>query len=242
MGLQSGRLLGFEALARWQHPTRGMLLPGEFIGIAEETGLISEIGDWSMREACRQLAIWQHQRPAMPDLFMSVNISAPQLTQPDLAHKIAQILQSAGIAAHQLKLEIVESALVAEGDTVISVCRQLKALGVQLSIDDFGTGYSSLSYLHRFPLDTVKIDRSFISQLSVGGEHAKIVTAIIALGRALGLQIIAEGIETHDQLTQLRAFDCDCGQGWLFARALTPAQAEVMIATSEVGLSLGACA
>src|SRR6266496_3593789 len=161
-------------------------MPDEFIPLAEDTGQITTLGQWVLREACRQLAGWQSRLPNLPPLTISVNVSAKQLAQPDLVAQIMQTLQETSLDARQLKLEIVESALVAEGAAVAATFKELKALGVQLSIDDFGTGYSSLSYLHQFPVDTIKIDRTFVSRLGADQEHAEIITAIVALSRQRG--------------------------------------------------------
>jgi diguanylate cyclase (GGDEF)-like protein/PAS domain S-box-containing protein len=231
VALYTDRVVGFEALVRWQHPSRGLLLPGEFFPLAEETGLITALGQWVLRESCRQLADWQSRLTHLPPLTVSVNLSAKQLLQPDLVAQIAQTIWDTGLNPRQLKLEIIESALVAEGEAATTALNQLKSLGVQLSIDDFGTGYSSLSYLHRFPVDTIKIDRSFVSQLDVAGGHDAIITAIVTLARSLGMNAIAAGVETTAQRDQLKALHCEYGQGWLFARALVGDQATALVAS-----------
>jgi diguanylate cyclase (GGDEF)-like protein len=230
IALRTNEIVGFEALLRWQHPTRGIVAPGDFIAVAEDAGLLDPLSQWGLREACRQLVAWQSS--AGPPLTVSVNIAASQLTHPDLVAQIGQTLRETGLAPGQLILEIVEGALVADGAT--AVLAQLKALGVQLSIDDFGTGYSSLSYLHRFPVDTIKIDRSFVSRLDSDPDHAEVLTAIVSLARSLGLDTIAEGVETREQCARLRTLGCNYGQGWLFAPALAPAEATVLLATSPI--------
>jgi diguanylate cyclase (GGDEF)-like protein/PAS domain S-box-containing protein len=233
VSLHTEQIVGFEALVRWQHPQRGMIPPDMFIPLAEDTGLITVLGQIVLREACRQLAVWQAQLPALPQLYMSVNLSAKQMAQPDLVELIAETLRETGLAPHQLKLEILESALIGRALAAETLGR-LKDLGVQISIDDFGTGYSSLSYLHQFPVDTLKIDRSFISRMGVNGEHSEIILAIVTLARSLGMEAIAEGVETISQRDQLRELQCDYGQGWLFARALDQSAATDLVASLAV--------
>ncbi|MDT4966365.1 MAG: hypothetical protein QOJ64_1102 [Acidobacteriota bacterium] len=218
VSLATHEITGFEALVRWQHPARGLISPLDFIPIAEETGLIVPIGQWVLQQACRQMSEWQRQAPADPPLFISVNLSAKQFTQPDLLKQITRVLRDTGLDAHSLKLEITESVVMEQMDAVTGTLRQLKALGVELSIDDFGTGYSSLSYLHRLPIDTLKIDRSFVSQMSQKDENREIVRTIATLAQSLGLKVVAEGIETIEQVEQLRALKCEGGQGFLFSR------------------------
>jgi EAL domain-containing protein (putative c-di-GMP-specific phosphodiesterase class I) len=226
VSLGTGRLRGFEALIRWPHPERGLVPPLQFIGVAEETGLIVPLGAWVLDRACSQMREWQRTQPAAKDLTMHVNLSARQFVHPDLAADIAAVLESTSLPPSSLNLEITESAVIENPDAVIAVLDRLKALGVRVSIDDFGTGHSSLSYLHRFPIDALKIDRSFVSAMTVG--QSSIIQAIIALGQALGLEVVAEGIETPDQLSQLHQLSCDNGQGYLFAPALRTSQAEAL--------------
>jgi len=230
VSLHTEQIVGFEALVRWQHPERGMIPPDMFIPVAEDTGMITVLGQIVLREACRQLAEWQAQLPGLPPLMMSVNLSAKQLAQPDLLDLIDNALRETGLSAKQLKLEILEGALIGKAQAAETL-RRIKDLGVQISIDDFGTGYSSLSYLHQFPVDTLKIDRSFISQMGTNGEHNEIISAIVSLARSLGMEAIAEGIETVAQRDQLRELNCDYGQGWLFARALDQAAATTLVAS-----------
>src|SRR5438309_512508 len=216
--LESGKLAGFEALIRWEHPERGFINPGDFISLAEDTGLIAPIGMWVLQRACEQLAKWQWQSPANRNLFMSVNLSSKQLAQSSLVNQIREVLQQTHVEAKHLKLEITESAVMDNAETAVQLLRRLKALGVQLSIDDFGTGYSSLGYLHRFPVDTLKIDRSFIGRIGEAAENIEIVRTIVSLADNMGMEVVAEGVETLAQFSQLRALNCQYGQGYLFSR------------------------
>lgn len=237
VSLETGCIAGFEALLRWQHPRRGFLSPLEFIPVAEETGLILPIGGWVLREACRQMRMWQIQFPSTRSLSISVNISGKQFTQPNLVEQIEQILRETGLSAESLKLEITESVIIQHGDATEAMLTQLRNLGVQLCIDDFGTGYSSLSYLHRFPVDMLKIDRSFVSRIGTNGENAEIVGAIVALAQTLGMSAVAEGTETEEQLAQLRLLKCDFGQGWWFSRAVDGEAAAALIASEMLNIA-----
>jgi diguanylate cyclase (GGDEF)-like protein len=221
MHLETGKVAGFEALARWEHPERGLVSPTEFIPVAEETGLIVPIGLWMLEEACRQMHEWHCQSPANRLLTISVNLSGKQLMQPDLIREIEQILRRTGIEPRCLKLEITESVVMENAEVVTVMLNQLRALNIRLSIDDFGTGYSSLSYLHRFPVDTLKIDRSFISRMGPDNENNEIVRTIAKLAQNLGMEIVAEGIETEEQLRQLSLLACEYGQGYLFSHPLS---------------------
>lgn len=218
VSLTSGRISGFEALVRWKHPERGLITPEKFIPVAEETGLIVPIGQLVLSEACRQTRRWQRQFPAMQPLSISVNLSSKQLTQPDLIDQIKQSLQRSGLDPLSLKLEITESVVMENTETAISMLTQLRALQVGLSIDDFGTGYSSLSYLHRFPVGTLKIDRSFVSRLGNNDENGEIVKTIIMLAQNLKMDVVAEGVEKDDQLLHLRNLKCDYAQGYLISK------------------------
>jgi diguanylate cyclase (GGDEF)-like protein len=229
VSLKTGRINGFEALVRWQHPHRGLVSPVEFIPIAEETGLIIPIGYWVLCEACRQISAWQEYYQASP-LTISVNFSGKQFSQPDLIKQIDQILQETGLDGKSLKLEITESVLIENAESAAAMFLHLKSLGVQVHIDDFGTGYSSLSYLHRFPIDGLKIDRSFVSRMGVNNENSEIVKTIMTMAHNLGMSVIAEGIETAEQLTQLRALQCEYGQGYFFSKPLKPEAAAAFIA------------
>ncbi len=218
VSLESGQLSGFEALIRWQHPERGFVNPGDFIPLAEDTGLIVPIGQWILKRACQQLAKWQWQSPANRDLFMSVNLSSKQIAQPDLVNWIRDALEETNIEAKYLKLEITESAVMDNAEQAVRLLKRLQSLGVQLSIDDFGTGYSSLGYLHRFPVNTLKIDRSFVGRIGEAAENIEIVRTIVSLAENMGMEVVAEGVETLSQLTQLRKLNCQYGQGYLFSR------------------------
>jgi diguanylate cyclase (GGDEF)-like protein/PAS domain S-box-containing protein len=235
VALASGCTIGFEALVRWRHPKRGMLGPGEFLPVAEETGLIASIDWWVLRRACRQLAAWQTAFRLNHPLSMSVNLSGRDFSRPDVADRIAQELRDVGLAGHSLRLEITESVIMEHSEIAAATLARLRAIGVQVSIDDFGTGYSSLSYLHRFPIDTLKIDRSFVSRIGTEGQNTKIIQTIITLARDLGMQVIAEGVETLDQCNQLRELRCEYGQGFFFSRPLDDAAAAVLLAERYVG-------
>jgi diguanylate cyclase (GGDEF)-like protein len=229
VSLINNQISGFEVLIRWQHPLRGLVSPMEFIPIAEETGLIIALGSWVLREACQQMHLWQLQFKEISNWKISINISSKQLAQPNFGELIKQILQETKLNPHSLKLEITESSLVEDTKSTIAILQELKALGVQFSLDDFGTGYSSLSYLHQFPFDTIKIDRSFVSSIDGNGEKLGIVRAIITLARSLGMDTIAEGIETIDQLAQLKALKCQYGQGYLLFKPLDKSSLESSI-------------
>src|SRR5215217_7407757 len=217
VSLQTGRLAGFEALVRWNHPRRGLVSPADFIPVAEETGLIVPIGQWVLNEACAHVRQWQIDSPSHRSLSLSVNLSARQVAQPDLLERIKEALATSKLNPHCLKLEITESVVMENAEAAALMFKQLRSLGVQLSIDDFGTGYSSLSYLHRFPLNYLKIDRSFVMRLTTDDDNA-IVRTISTLARNLGMEVIAEGIETEEQFQQLKMLGCEYGQGYLFSR------------------------
>ncbi|MEZ5427917.1 MAG: bifunctional diguanylate cyclase/phosphodiesterase [Pyrinomonadaceae bacterium] len=218
--LDSLELIGFEALIRWNHPRRGLVPPAEFIPVSEETGLIVPITLWILRDVCRQMVEWQNHSITNKNLIVSVNLSGKHFAQGDLVEQVQRIINETGIAPQCLKLELTESAVMDNAETVILMLKQLKQLGVQLSIDDFGTGYSSLSYLHRFPIDTLKVDRSFVGTMENGSENGEIVRTIVALAKTLGMNVIAEGIETIHQIHQLRILGCEYGQGYLFSRPI----------------------
>jgi diguanylate cyclase (GGDEF)-like protein len=219
VSLSEGRLCGFEALLRWQHPQRGLVSPAEFIPTAEETGLIVPIGSWVLREACRQMRAWEAEFPECAALMINVNLSARQCMQPDLLADIERILADTGLAPGRVKLEITESAILENSETIVQVLNDIRALGVQLGLDDFGTGYSALSYLRQFPFQTVKVDRSFVNGVE-NGSNAEIVRTIISLAAALAMDVTAEGIETAQQLACLKDLDCEFGQGFYFCKPL----------------------
>src|SRR5438067_5276583 len=228
VSLSSGQIVGFEALLRWNHPTRGLVPPSEFIPVAEDTGLIRELGWWNLREACRQMTVWRQQYKNY-DLTVSVNLSAKQFLQPNLVDDIGKLLQELKLPPSTLKLEITESTVMADPAEAVEMLQQIKSLGISLAIDDFGTGYSSLSYLHRFPLDTLKIDRSFISGMKEGGEGMEIARTILPMAKNLHLDVIAEGVETAEQLALLQKLQCKYGQGYYFSKPVSADGAEALL-------------
>jgi diguanylate cyclase (GGDEF)-like protein/PAS domain S-box-containing protein len=221
----SGRLTSVEALLRWNHPTRGPVRPDEIIAVAEETGMIDAVGSWVLKSSCDQLAEWRSEFGAAAPKYIAVNVSGHQLNQIDLPDLVEQTLRAAGLQGPDLCLELTESVLMRNVESTMSTMNALKALGVRLAIDDFGTGYSSLAYLKRFPVEVLKVDRSFVSHLTVDGEDAAIVAAVVALAHALGLKVVAEGVETPEQLAELRHLGCTFAQGYLLGR---PAAAEII--------------
>jgi diguanylate cyclase (GGDEF)-like protein len=227
--LDSGRVTEVEALLRWQHPTRGLMAPADFIAIAEESGLIVPIGQWVLEEACRQVAAWQAEFPADPKLTISVNLSPRQFQQSNLVDQVSGALRAAGLAPTGLKLEITEGAIMRDVEATIKTLWQLKRLGVQLAIDDFGTGYSSLASLKRLPLDILKIDHSFINGIGHDPEDTAIVRAIILLAKSLHLSVTGEGIETAEQAALLRGWACEHGQGYFFSRPMEGAALTEML-------------
>ena len=229
MSLSTGMLTGFEALVRWEHPHRGTLAPAEFIVVAEETGMIIPIGLWVMHEACRQMRVWQQQSSTASRLSINVNLSCKQVSQADLVERVDLVLRETGLEAHSLKLEITESGIMENADSAAVVFSQLKDLGVKLHIDDFGTGYSSLSYLHSFPVDTLKIDRSFIGRMRVEVKNLEIVRTIIQLAHNLHMEVTAEGVETVEQLDQLKRLECEYGQGYFFSKPMNAQSAGALI-------------
>ena len=231
--LNTGKLAGFEALARWKHPTRGIVSPGEFIPVAEETGTIIPLGTWILKKACQQMQLWQAKYPHQSAMQISVNLSGKQLREPSLLDKIDSIIQETGLSAKHLKLEITESSLIENMEVATQTLLEIKTRGIKLSMDDFGTGYSSLSYLHRFPVDILKIDRSFVQDIQINKGNYAIVKAIVTLAHVLEMEVIAEGIEDTYQLNQLKLLNCEYGQGYYFAKPLNQQQAEELIAESQ---------
>jgi diguanylate cyclase (GGDEF)-like protein len=229
VNLTTGAIDGVEALVRWDHPERGLLLPAEFLDAAEESGLILAIDKWVMEEASQQVRAWQMRFPGAEGLSAFVNLSAKQLQHPGLSDEVAAALTSSGLAPEHLTLELTEMALVRDTDTPAQELARLRDHGVQIALDDFGTGYSSLSHLLRFPIDIIKIDRSFVSAIGSGGQPSEVASAIVTLSKNLGLRTVAEGIEDAAQLRSLCAFECELGQGWFFARALPAAALEELL-------------
>lgn len=225
LSMQSERIIGFEALIRWNHPQRGLLFPQEFIPVAEESGLIISIGRWVLYEACRQMRKWQENFPQTPPLIINVNISGKQFTQQDFVDQIEQVLGTTGLNANSLRLEITETVLIDHSSLATMIFEKLHSLGVHLQIDDFGTGYSSLGYLQHFPIQTIKIDRSFITQMHQTGRNSELVKTMLLMAHDLGMDAIAEGVETEEQLNELKRLRCKYVQGYLFSRPLDAAAA-----------------
>jgi diguanylate cyclase (GGDEF)-like protein/PAS domain S-box-containing protein len=229
ISLTSGQICCLEALVRWRHPTRGEVPPGEFIPLAEETGMILPIGQWVLREACRQVKAWRERWPAPAPLSIAVNLSARQLQHPGIVDEVHAALAAVGLDPQSLVLEITETAIMEQLDAAITILTVLRRLGVRLALDDFGTGYSSLSYLQRLPVDILKIDRSFVAGVAKSTEDSALARGILTLGQTLGLETVAEGIETTEQLAALRELGCQLGQGYYFARPLDPAAVDALL-------------
>ena len=229
VSLNTNEISGFEALVRWQHPNRGLVSPTEFIPVAEETGMIIPIGLWVLREACCQTYLWQKQFRRTSPLTVSVNLSCKHFMQTDVVQQIDQILQETGLDAQSLKLEITESLIMENPETAVAILMQLRVKDIQVGIDDFGTGYSSLSYLHRFPINTLKIDRSFVNGMGVDKKTSELVQTVMTLAHNLGVDVIAEGVETMEQLTQLKSLECEYGQGYYFSNPLDRSAAEGLL-------------
>ncbi|MGA6967109.1 MAG: EAL domain-containing protein, partial [Xanthobacteraceae bacterium] len=215
--LHRNAITGFEALARWRHPSKGMVPPAVFIPLAEDTGLVSALGAWALAEACRTAAAWPDE------LKIAVNLSPVQFSSPDLYSMVKSVLTQTGLAPHRLELEITERVFIDDSEKTLSTLHRLKQLGIRIAMDDFGTGYSSLSYLRSFPYDKIKVDRAFVSDLAAGTEHIIIVQAVVSIARALGMTTTAEGVETEAQREFLAALGCDEAQGYLFS-APVPAE------------------
>lgn len=230
VSLLDGHLAGLEALVRWRHTERGLLLPDIFVPVAEETGIIVPLGLWVLEEACRQTAAWRRDYPAMDATVVHVNISGRQFGQADLVEQVTNILERTQLPARCLGLEMTETVMMDDTELAKDILTRLRSLGVQLQMDDFGTGYSSLSYLHRFPITSLKIDRSFVSEIETNEEHAKIVRLINTLARDLQLEVVAEGVETAEQLKLLREWGCQYAQGNYLCKAIDPRTIEDMIA------------
>ena len=231
VSLPDGKICGFEALIRWRHPTRGLISPAEFISLAEEIGFIRPIGRWVLEVACKQAKHWQDTFPLEPPLTMSVNLSAAELTKSNLLNEVARVVQDSGIRHGSLKLELTESVIMKDAEQTCQLLLGLKDLGIQLSLDDFGTGYSSLNYLRRFPMDALKIDRSFVRDMDSDPEKREIAQIIVMLARAMGLKVIAEGAETLAEVEHLNRMGCDYAQGYYFFRPLESQMAEQALYT-----------
>jgi EAL domain-containing protein (putative c-di-GMP-specific phosphodiesterase class I) len=225
--VKTGRVFAVEALIRWMHPVRGLVPPMQFIPLAEETGLITEIGDWVLEEACRQNKEWQTK--GMPPIAVSVNVSPRQFKDKDLAHRVEEKLRRAGLAPQYLELEVTESLIMHDLDQAIATMEKLKLLGVRLSIDDFGTGYSSLAALRRFPVHRLKIDRSFIQHVLTSESDTALASAMISLGQRLKLRVIAEGVETDEQIQFLKENNCDEMQGYYFSKPVAAKDLEPIL-------------
>lgn len=229
VSFKTGGIAGFEALVRWRHPDRGTIRPLEFIPVAEETGLIIPMGRWVLQEACRQTRLWQQRFPTEPPLWISVNLSVKQFSQPDLIEQITQVLGETGFDPRSLKLEITESVLLENAEVVKAIIERLRGLGIQFSLDDFGTGYSSLGYLNRFPIDALKIDVVFVERMTVEPERYEIVRAVVTLAHNLGIGVMAEGVRSSEHVGQLRSLGCEYGQGFYFAEPLDGEAAATLI-------------
>jgi diguanylate cyclase (GGDEF)-like protein/PAS domain S-box-containing protein len=232
--LATGQMTGAEALVRWEHPQRGLIVPEMFLNVAEETGLIVPLGAWVIGEACRQLAEWQ-SRPETAHLHLSLNLSARELTHPDVVSSVLSCVRESGIDPRSLTIEVTEHTAMADGDTGFRALRDLSNEGIRVAIDDFGTGYSSLEQLRRMPVDIVKVDRSFVSGMVDNSTDRELVAAVVGMGRALKLCVVAEGIETTEQADALRELGCDIGQGFLFSRPLPADQLDSTLVVSPSG-------
>jgi EAL domain-containing protein (putative c-di-GMP-specific phosphodiesterase class I) len=220
ISMQSNQVVSFEALIRWFHPQRGLLMPGDFLSIAEESGLILPLGKWILDEACQQIMKWHRKYPSLQNVSINVNVSNRQFSQPNFVDDVIKTLQISGLRADSLRLEITESVLISNFAAANKVFTQLRNLGVQLQIDDFGSGYSALGYLQHFPISAVKIDKSFIDEMGKGHRGTELIRAIVSMTRELGMDAIAEGIETNEQLNGLKSLACGFGQGFLLSKPL----------------------
>jgi EAL domain-containing protein (putative c-di-GMP-specific phosphodiesterase class I) len=221
VSLRTGRVTGFEALVRWEHPRRGLVHPADFIPVAEETGLIVPIGKWVLTEALTRVKEWHASHPREEPLTIGVNLSVKQFSQSDLVEQITSALEATGALPSSLRLEITEAAILEKRPAAVVMLSRIRDLGVQVYLDDFGTGYSSLSYLHGLPIDAIKIDREFVSSMDTDDKNLRLVRTIITLAEIVGVRAEAEGISTQEQLRELRALNCDQGQGYLFSAPIT---------------------
>jgi EAL domain-containing protein (putative c-di-GMP-specific phosphodiesterase class I) len=227
--LATREVVGAEALIRWSHPKLGVVGPSRFVPVAEDSGMVAQIGDWMLRAVCRQIRQWQGEGFSLP---VAINISPRQFQQVDLAELVVSVLSEAQVPARLLEIELTESAVMQDAEASVVALERLKSFGVQISIDDFGTGYSSLSYLKRLPLDVLKIDQSFVRDISSDPNDAAIVRAIITLARSLGMKVIAEGVETEAQLAFLNAYGCQYAQGYMFGQPMPPEEFVKLVRTS----------
>ena len=226
VSLSTGDICGFESLIRWQHPERGVVSPLEFISVAEETGMIIPIGSWVLEEACRTAKAWNAMRPEEEALSISVNVSRRQMEESDFLDKVRQVLSKTEVDANNLRIEITESMIMHDSESMIVVLQELRKMGIRLYMDDFGTGHSSLSCLHQFPIDFLKIDQAFVRTMKSNREYASVIHAIISLAHNLGVEVVSEGIETPEQISQLISLECDYGQGYYFAKPLAKEDAK----------------
>jgi len=230
--VETGRLIGVEALMRWQHPVLGFLPPNDFISLAEENGIIIRFGEWAIREVCRQYKLWQES--GISGITVSVNLSSLQFNQPNFISMVSGIFKEFDMDPRFIIFELTESMIMVDTDNILTKLKELKALGVKLSVDDFGTGYSSLRYLNRFPLDSLKIDRSFVRELPASSDAAAIVSAILALAKALNLKTVAEGVETLQQKNFLENSSCDALQGFYFSKPMPVEEFEYYFSNQPV--------
>ena len=226
-------IVGFEALVRWHHPERGVVSPADFIPVAEQSGLIVPLGQAVLEQACAEAVRWNGDRGGREPLRVAVNFSPRQLSHPRAVETVVETLEQAGLDPSLLCVEITESALVDDAASTLGTLNRLKELGVRLALDDFGTGYSSLTYVRRFPIDTLKIDRSFIDGIVGSSEDEAIVTAVLSMGRALGVHVVAEGVETEEQAARLRTLGCKLAQGYLFSRPISPDAVRDLLASVD---------
>jgi predicted signal transduction protein with EAL and GGDEF domain len=230
VNLESGEMVGAEALIRWAHPERGLLTPDKFLPVAEESGLIVQVGAWAVGEACRRLRDWDRRNNGHgPPFSLAVNLSARELTHPDVVPTVLGAVRRAALDPHRLTIEVTESTAMADRETGFRALRELSEAGVRIAIDDFGTGYSSLDHLREMPADILKIDRSFVAGMAANSPDSALVAAAIAMGRALEMEVVAEGIETSEQVADLRELGCPLGQGFLFARPLPPEELDELL-------------
>jgi EAL domain-containing protein (putative c-di-GMP-specific phosphodiesterase class I) len=230
VAMETGRPIGFEAMVRWQHPRRGLISSDEFIPMAEETGLIVPIGWWVLEEACRQMSAWHDRFPDASASIICVNVSSKQFLQAGLVEQVERRLRESGLAPRCLRLEITESAIMSDPKAAAIALERLRDLGIRIAIDDFGTGHSSLNYLQQFPIDTLKIDRSFIHKMDDDTKDREIIQAVVSLAHNLGMDVVAEGVETSDQWDQLDILGCEYGQGYFFSRPVDGSGAEALLA------------